>query len=75
LFRDYPGEPVPGKNNLDFTEARDSECQIANHTSTSSLIFNRLDALPAAPLANSVKALKAIRQGTVDENLKEMGMD
>jgi len=25
--QDYPGEPVPGKTNLDFTEARDSEWQ------------------------------------------------
>ena len=62
FFRDYLGEPVPeGKTNLDFTEARDSECkwhQLAhmqvcnslptdNHASTPPLSFYRLDALPA----------------------------
>ena len=51
-----------GKTNLDFTEARDSEwqwhqlshmqvrttLQTDNHTSTTTLSFYRLDALPAA---------------------------
>jgi len=27
FWGDYPGEPVKGKTNLDFTEARDSELQ------------------------------------------------
>ena len=62
LFRDYPGKPVPGKTNLDFTEARDSEwqwhqlghmqvctsLQTDNHASTPPLRFYRPDALPAA---------------------------
>jgi len=63
-----------GKTNLDFTEARDSECQwhqlghmhvcillqTDNHASTPLLSFYRPDALPAAqPTGNSVKALKA----------------
>jgi len=63
LFRDYPGEPVPERQNQSgFYYARDSEwqchplghmqvctsLQTDNHTSTPPLSFYRPDALPAA---------------------------
>jgi len=53
FVRDYLGELVPeGKTNLDFTEARDGECQwhqlqIDNHASTLLLSFLQAGALPA----------------------------
>jgi len=73
FFREYPGAPVPERqNNLDFTEARDSEwqwhqlghmqvctsLQTDNHASTPPLSFLQAGC-PSCRPTNSVKALKA----------------
>jgi len=72
LFWDHPGEPVPERwNNLDFTEARDSEwqwhqlghmqvcisLQTDNRASTPPLVFLHAGCPSCCP-TNSVKALK-----------------
>ena len=73
-FQDYSGERhQKGKNNLDFTEARDSEwqwhqlghmqvctsLQTDNHASTPLLSFLQAGC-PSCRPTNSVKALKAV---------------
>ena len=72
FFRDYPGEPVPVKTNLDFTEAIDNEwqwhqlghmqvctsLQTDNHASTPPLSFLQAGC-PSCRPTNSVKALKS----------------
>jgi len=72
-----------GKTNLDFTEARDSECQwhqlghiqvctwlqTDNHATLHNSVFYRPDALPAAQPIASIKALKAYTYTVAKINL------